>query len=357
MCLRYYLYIVCILLIRDVAVQITDDDPNTNTISSFSTIPSSHYAPETSMTYPISSSESRLPITIEILRVYVPPGIGNAVKLVWGREYDDDVGLNATYGVHYAKDGQDLTVPKITTTNRSAVIEDLEFCTKYNFAVSLANEHKINSNNIRSVVTYMDHTAPPKNFQVDFEPREPPCLLIRWSASCANIGQAIGYVISAFDHDSTRYRMVTLPASNRADLLYHFQAYYGAKFDIKVSTNFPGSKAAEAVTYKVPNFLQPYKVRVTSNPEAGAFMIYWQEPYLPYFIDRLYYEVYVYRGYNISEDYEKFYVTRPVLIYKGNESLYTFSVGSVSYDGEYRSLFTDPIAADLYGEVRQINVP
>ncbi|CAH1110456.1 unnamed protein product [Psylliodes chrysocephalus] len=96
--------------------------------------------------------------------------------------------------------------------------------------------------------------------------------------------------ISAFDYESSRFKIITLPASNRVDLVYHFQTHYGAKYDIKVSTNFPGSKATEAVTYKVPNFLQPYKVRVTSNPEAGAFMIYWQEPYLPYFIDRLYYE-------------------------------------------------------------------
>lgn len=58
---------------------------------------------------------------------------------------------------------------------------------------------------------------------------------------------------------------------------------------------------------------------------------------------------------NVSTSYEKYYVTRPVLIYKGNESLYTFSIGLVSYDGQYRSMLTPPIVADLYGDVHELN--
>lgn len=84
--------------------------------------------------------------------------------------------------------------------------------------------------------------------------------------------------------------IVTLPASKRVDFVHHLKASYGEKFDIKVSTNFPGSQATDTVTHKVPNFLQPYKVRVTSNPD-GAFMIYWSEPFLPHYIPRAYYEV------------------------------------------------------------------
>ncbi|CAH1116481.1 unnamed protein product [Phaedon cochleariae] len=297
-------------------------------------------------------------ISIEILRVILPPGIGNAVKLVWGRKLDD-MNLNITYGVHYAKDGEELTAPKLLTTNESAVVEDLEFCTKYNFAVTITSNDgavsKISPNDLRSVVTLLDLKAAPKDLKVDFEPRELPCLLIRWSASCPNIGQPVVYIISAFEQNSSRYTIVTLPASKREDFVYHFKVSYGAKFDIKVSTNSVGSQATETVTYKVPSFLQPYKVRVTSNPD-GAFMIYWQEPYVPYYVDRVYYEVYVYQGTNISSNYEKYYVTRPVLVYKGNASRYTFSVGLVSYDGQYRSLLSDPIAADIYGDNRQIGV-
>ncbi|KAJ8933431.1 hypothetical protein NQ314_013987 [Rhamnusium bicolor] len=161
--------------------------------------------------------------------------------------------------------------------------------------------------------------------------------------------------ISAFERSSARYTIVTLPGSKRVDFIYHFKVSYGTKFDIKVSTNFPGSKTTDNVTYKVSNFLQPYKVRITSNPD-GAFMIYWSEPFVPYYIDRVYYEVYIYGGTNISSHYEKYYVTRPVLIYKGNESEYTFSVGLVSYDQQYRSLLTDPIVANLNGDVHEISI-
>ncbi|XP_023312551.1 uncharacterized protein LOC111692688, partial [Anoplophora glabripennis] len=161
--------------------------------------------------------------------------------------------------------------------------------------------------------------------------------------------------ISAFERSSARYTIVTLPGSKRVDSVYHFKANYGARFDIKVSTNFPGSQTTDIVTYKVPNFLQPYKVRITSNPD-GAFLIYWSEPFVPYYIDRVYYEVYIYRGTNISSNYEKYYVTRPALVYKGNESEYTFCVGLVSYDQQYRSLLTDPIVANLNGDVREISI-
>ncbi|KAJ8938137.1 hypothetical protein NQ317_002518, partial [Molorchus minor] len=64
---------------------------------------------------------------------------------------------------------------------------------------------------------------------------------------------------------------------------------YGARYDIKVSTNFPGSQATDTVTYKVPTFLQPYKVKVTSI-QTERSLIYWSEPYVPYYIDRVYYE-------------------------------------------------------------------
>lgn len=87
--------------------QVTDEDPDTNMISSFSTIPSTRYTSESFTTESISTSESMLPFTIEILGIYVHPGIGNAVKLVWGRQLDN-VNLNMTYAVHYAKDGEDL---------------------------------------------------------------------------------------------------------------------------------------------------------------------------------------------------------------------------------------------------------
>nr|XP_023028195.1 uncharacterized protein LOC111516249 [Leptinotarsa decemlineata] len=327
----------------------SDENADTTSVS----VPTTLFPYETS--HVDTSTDGTTPISIEILRIILPPGIGNAVRLVWGRKLDD-MNLNITYGVHYGKDGEDLTDPKLSTTNETAVIEDLDFCTKYNFAVSVANNgNEINPNNIMSVVTLLDRKAPPQDLQVDFEPRDPPCLLLKWSASCANIGQPIGYVISAFERSSSRYTIVTLPASKRVDYVHHFKVNYGAKFDIKVSTNVAGSQASETVTYKVPNFLQPYKVRVTSNPD-GAFMIYWKEPFVSYYIDRVYYEVYVYSGTNISSNYEKYYVTRPVLVYKGNESRYTFSVGLVSYDGQYRSLLTDPIVADVYGDIHEISI-
>lgn len=159
------------------------------------------------------------------------------------------------------------------------------------------------------------------------------------------------FQISAFEKHTSRYVIVTLPRTTQADFIYNLKVNYDEKFNVKLSTTVPKSKTTETVTYTVPGFLQPYRVKITSNPD-GAFMIYWAEPYVPYYIDRYYYQVNIYPGVNISTNVEKYYVTRPVIIYKGNESVYTFIVGFVSHDRQHRSLFTRPIVASLNGETR-----
>lgn len=158
----------------------------------------------------------------------------------------------------------------------------------------------------------------------------------------------------AFAKRSARYVIARLPPSTRSDFIYNLPVNYNEKFTVRVSTTVPKSKETETVTYSVPGFLQPYKVKITSNPD-GAFMIYWSEPHVPYYIDRYYYQVNIYPGVNVSTDVEeKYYVTRPVLIYKGNESVYTFIVAFVSHDRQHRSLFTRPIVASLNGDTREI---
>ncbi|VEN36161.1 unnamed protein product [Callosobruchus maculatus] len=180
-------------------------------------------------------------------------------------------------------------------------------------------------------------------------------MIIEWSASCPNVGQALGYVISAFQHSTSKYVIVTFPASTRSDFTYRMKVDHGEKFDVKISTNFPGSKPTDTVTFKVPGFLQPFKVKVSANEENGSFMIYWQEPYLPYYIDRIFYEVRVFKGSNITAAAENYYVIRPVMVYKGEGIEYTFRVRAVSYDRQFWSPLTDPVVANIYGETRLLD--
>lgn len=86
-----------------------------------------------------------------------------------------------------------------------------------------------------------------------------------------------------------------MPATKITNFNYHFKVNYGEQYDIKVSTNFPGSKASDVITYKIPGFLQPFKVRISTNPEEGAFMVYWAEPFVPNYVNKVYYEVSDYR--------------------------------------------------------------
>ncbi|CAH1965352.1 unnamed protein product [Acanthoscelides obtectus] len=147
------------------------------------------------------------PKSIDISRIFISPGLGNTVKLDWGTPLP--IQPDTTYWIYYEKDDDELTSPKLTTTNTSVLISDLEFCTKYKFAVSVAgdgNAH-INQNNVRSIVTFANRTATPKDFRVGYEPREVPCMLVEWSASCPNVGQALGYVVSMRDYPKPTVRL------------------------------------------------------------------------------------------------------------------------------------------------------
>nr|CAI5818174.1 unnamed protein product [Callosobruchus analis] len=154
------------------------------------------------ITDPLTTTTVTVPVppkSIDISRIFISPGIGNVVRLDWGTPFRS----NSTYWVYYGRDDEELTSPRLTTQNTSVVIQDLEFCTKYKFAVSVAGDGDgdahVNQNNVRSVVTYANRTAAPLNFRVDYEPREVPCMIIEWSASCPNVGQALGYVVSKTD--------------------------------------------------------------------------------------------------------------------------------------------------------------
>ncbi|KAH1006177.1 hypothetical protein HUJ05_006938, partial [Dendroctonus ponderosae] len=109
----------------------------------------SQLADESATTLPTPMDTTQPPIgpfSVEILAIFVPPGISNAVQVVWG--------------------GDD---PKLTTPNVSALIIDLQYCTKYNFAVTVldggatSDTVKINPNTVRTVITGAEQLAPPLN--------------------------------------------------------------------------------------------------------------------------------------------------------------------------------------------------
>ncbi|XP_030747173.1 uncharacterized protein LOC115875802 isoform X2 [Sitophilus oryzae] len=300
------------------------------------------------------------PMGVDILSIYVPPGIGNAVKLVWGDDRGTE-GMNLTYGVYYGIDESELEFPKLTTSNQSMLIEDLEYCTTYHFAVTLLEENgnvqetKINPYIMRTLITGLDHMAAPINLTVDFEPKVQPCIDIKWSAACPNVVAPIGYVLSIFDKKLVKYKVMTLARTKRSDLVHRMPVNYGDMYEIRVSTNFPGSKAVGPFFYEVPQALQPFKLKVTVNKDDDAFLIYWKEPYVPLTIGRYYYQVFVYPGRDLEAPYEKYYVTRPVMVYKGERGEYSFSVNFASSDRKHVSAVTTPVYANLNGEVYELN--
>ncbi|XP_066157455.1 uncharacterized protein [Euwallacea fornicatus] len=307
-----------------------------------------------------STSSPITPFSMEILEIFVPSGIGNAVKLVWGEEDRAQRNVNLTYGVHFGVDEAELEYPKVTTMNTSALIEELEYCTKYSFAVTVLSDSdadpvKVNPNNVRGLITGAEQSAAPTNLTVDLEARARPCLDIKWSSACPNVVTPTGYVISILDKKSSKYAVITVPKSKRSDLVYKLPVSYGDSYEIRVSSAFPGSKAVGPVAYVVPEPLQPYRLKATVNQEEGAFLIYWAEPFVPLSIGRHYYQVFVYPGQDLEAPYEKYYVTRPVMVYKGDLSEYTFCVNLATHDRKHVSRVTALLYANLNGEIYVLN--
>ncbi|EFA06595.2 hypothetical protein TcasGA2_TC009509 [Tribolium castaneum] len=299
-----------------------------------------------------STKEEGAYIDMEIISIEVLPKIGNAVVLSWGkplREYD----LDWTYGVYYGENMQEaLKEPKLTTKDLSAEVANLTFCTQYIFAVGVvdpASKRPHPARNVRTIGTLINELSPPEDLQVEFIPEKEPCLLIKWSASCPNIAEPLGYLVTVHEKNSPRMMLITHPFTTSVELAQTLRVVYGKSYDIKVATDVVGSQPTETVSFKVPHFLQPYKVRLTSRPE-GAFVMYWREPFVPYFVDDFFYEVYVYPGRDLQGKAQIYATERPVFQFQGNQSEYTFMVGLRSGDGEFKSYLTDPVAINLLGE-------
>lgn len=64
-------------------------------------------------------------------------------------------------------------VPKLITPNLTALIENLEYCTRYSFVVMVLTDNqgepvKVNPNTVRSVITGSEQLAAPTNLTVSF---------------------------------------------------------------------------------------------------------------------------------------------------------------------------------------------
>lgn len=155
--------------------------------------------------------------------------------------------------------------------------------------------------------------------------------------------------MTVFEANPPRMTIITQPRSTSAELAQTLRVIYGKSYDIKVATDVVGSRPTAIVSYKVPHFLQPYKVRLTSRPD-GAFVMYWREPFVPYYVGDFYYEAYVYPGRGLSAKPQIYATDRPVFQFQGNQSEYTFMVGLRSEDGVFKSYLTEPVVQNLLGE-------
>lgn len=118
--------------------------------------------------------------------------------------------------------------PKIKTQDPCLEILNLDYCKRYFFAVApLNNGTGINPNSsyIRSISTYMDPMAPPLDLQAVFLPATTPCLLIKWTASCRNIPDPVGYKVRAHGSSNRKSKRNVLCMYIHSPHLVFYEAY------------------------------------------------------------------------------------------------------------------------------------
>lgn len=121
---------------------------------------------------------------------------GTAVKLTWDPPKNTRK-MKWQYAVHYALNMQDLfKTPKLTTSNLTASIRDLEACETYVFSVGVRGTYGAGPlSQPVSVTTYYDERAPPKRLRVTASDK-PTTIIVSWSASCPMIENPIKYTVS-----------------------------------------------------------------------------------------------------------------------------------------------------------------
>ncbi|KAL3285472.1 hypothetical protein HHI36_000004 [Cryptolaemus montrouzieri] len=299
---------------------------------------------------------------MEIMKIYMTSA--NSLKLFWGVT-PEDIKMNKTYGLFYDIDNKEnLTEPKTVTLDPCIEVLNLEYCKKYFFAVAPLNNEKgkginPNSSNVRSIITYMDPLAPPINLHVDFAPGRTPCLLIKWTASCRNLPNPLGYKIRLIENSQPEPNTNTLRTllSTKFEQACTVPVHYGRIYEISVSNDIPGASFSQIVKLKIPDFIQPYDVRLAVNDSTGAFLLYWKEPYVPLCNGQYFYEVFVFDDKYVTPNtsYIVLRVNRPGIIYKGNRTDYTFGVDLVCCDYSRKSRLSELVHGSVDGQIEHID--
>ncbi|KAK9887275.1 hypothetical protein WA026_021583 [Henosepilachna vigintioctopunctata] len=300
-------------------------------------------------------------VDIEIIKMYMTSP--NSLKLFWGST-SEDVRMNKTYGLFYDIDNKEnMKDPKVITQDPCIEVLNLDYCKKFFFAVASMNGGKginPNSSNIRSIVTLMDPLGAPLNVRADFLPGRIPCLLIKWTASCKNIKEQHKYKIRLVENSTqgqTANILRTL-LSTKFEQACTVPVHYGNIYEISVANDMHGASYSDIVKLKIPNFIQPYDVRLAVNSSNGAFLLYWREPFVPVCNGQYFYEVLVFNDKNVTSrsNYTVFRVNRPGFVYKGNLTEYTFGVDLVCCDYSEKSRITDLVYGNTNGDVKYLNV-
>ncbi|XP_025152986.1 sortilin-related receptor isoform X2 [Harpegnathos saltator] len=278
------------------------------------------------------------------------------VKLTWDPPKSTRK-IKWQYAIYYAINMMDFfKAAKLTTTNLTATIKDLEACEAYFFAVGVNGEYGAGPlNQPVSVTTHFNKRAPPKRLRVTPSSDKNDSFIVSWYASCPTIDEPISYTITVTEMILNKPTVVTLSPTNETVMKHTFHSFkYSGKYSITVATDVENAIPSQPFIYVAPPIKSPHQLSVLRNNRD--YYIYWQEPDLPENMKKdinWHYEILVAEGSRmINESTAKILWAdqKPFYIYKDakTDTIYTFAARLVTEEG-YQSSLSETWSTQISG--------
>lgn len=227
------------------------------------------------------------------------------------------------------------------TSFTNFTLSSLESCEIYSFEVRVIAPFGIGpSKELYSVKTDFDRLAPPKNLAIKLSETKDK-MIISWNASCLSLDKSIGYEVIIQDLIINNTKKLYVNSSHSNYLSVNATVHFGAKYIIKVRTDYIGSHFTN-ISFVAPEIPVPQQVKVILE-QNGSLYIDWKEPKIP---DELRNHSYAYSVW-LSEDksinkalhYKA--ITPPMVIPSVSKGkIYHVAVSIVDKDG-YQSKLSD----------------
>ncbi|XP_033333706.1 sortilin-related receptor [Megalopta genalis] len=244
---------------------------------------------------------------------------------------------------------------KLLTKHLYAVVEHLDTCETYRFAVGVYGPYGSGPLSFaHHVHTSFNPRAAPTDVRVLPSDKDDTITII-WAASCHVIDSPIAYTITVTELTLNKHFAVTLPPTDKTIMNHTFNSInYGSTYNIVIATDVENAVPSRPVIYTAIAIPPPHQLLVV--PEKSAYVLFWQEHDLPGDLEnsKYHYEILVMEGSKKMNESTAtiFKVHEPPYTYMNVKPniIYSFAVRIVTYEG-HKSRLSEVVSVKAPNEL------